>query len=60
MVDMAQADKDLRNKQASANGIYMVCKLDGTLMANGLTWANAYKLVMANFDDAQMVRTGSL
>jgi len=57
MVDMAQADKDLRSKQAGADGVYMVRKYDGTIIGKDLNWFNAHEMVMSN-DDTQMVRTG--
>jgi hypothetical protein len=59
MVDMAQADRTLRCKQARPSGLYTVRKLDGTVLGTELSWSDAFRLTMKNYDEAQMVRTGA-
>ena len=58
MVDMAQADRTLRSKQDRPSGVYTVRKQDGTVLGSELSWSDAFRLTMKNYDEAHMVRTG--
>ena len=61
MIDTAQADRTLRRNE-KIGGVYKVVNQANEVEAQGLTWLEAYKLVMQDFeqgiDNLRMVRTG--
>lgn len=48
MIDLAQADRSLRQSQKEA-GLYNVVITDGSIIASNLDWHTAYKIVIGNF-----------